>query len=117
MTQAATLSLTGTYASPSDELLLNTGWNLIGCWHQDMQYASSNPPSVPMPDDITSSQVSSLPDIFSAIAGKYSAIIKHDMNGAGIFDPLLPEYLNSLNYVSPGYGYWIKMTEPAYLHY
>jgi hypothetical protein len=117
MNSSGTLSLTGVYAAPSDTRLMESGWNLVGCWHQDVQYVGANPPSVPLPSGVTATQVSSISDIFSAIDGKYSVIIKYDTNGAGIFDPQLPVYLNSLHYIAPGYGYWIKMTEPAYLHY
>jgi len=117
MRQPAALSFTGVYASPSDELVLLEGWNLVGCWHQEVQYASSTPPTVSLPAGISSSPVSSVSDIFSSIDGKYTAIIKLDPNGAGIFDPQLPEYLNTLDYISPGYGYWIKMKESASLHY
>jgi len=117
MNVSATLSLNGGYASPSDKILLQPGWNLVGCWHNEVQYESSNPPSVPIPSGISSTQVTSVSDIFASIAGKYSVIVKYDKNGAGIFDPNLPVYLNSLKYVSPGYGYLIKMTESAYFHY
>ena len=117
MAEAATLSLTGVYVNPSDELLLQKGWNLVGCWHENLQYDSLNPPTIPLSNNIISSPVSSVSDIFSTIIGKYSVIIKYDINGAGVFDPLLPEYLNTLDYVSPGYGYWIKMKDSAYLHY
>lgn len=49
------------------------------------------------------------------IAGDWQRIISFDENGAHLMDKDLPESINTLRYLSLGYGYWIKMNKPGFL--
>lgn len=48
-------------------------------------------------------------------AGNWQRIISFDQDGAHLMDKDLPKPINSLHYLSVGYGYWIKMSEPGLL--
>jgi hypothetical protein len=113
------LTLSGARANPTDKLKLRDGWNLIGCWHTNAQYDSTSPPTVDLPSQVTFIQVENLKDAFSSIEGNYSIIRNYDENGASTFDPNVPSFFNTLHYIGPGYGYWIKMTvtEPIDFNY
>jgi len=115
----STLTFTGRFAEPADTLKLKTGWNLVGCWHTKFQYDTDEIPLFSVPDGITGKQVDSLSDVFYSINGSYSLIRNFDENGILTYNPLFPR--NSLHYISPGYGYWIKIKEdqqqPIELYY
>ncbi|ETR68561.1 MAG: hypothetical protein OMM_04494 [Candidatus Magnetoglobus multicellularis str. Araruama] len=119
MNDAGTLILSGALANPSDSLTLNEGWNLIGCWSQDAYYNSNLPPTVDLPAQVNLVKRSQLIDVLQAVHGKYSIVKSIDANGSEfIYDVNVPSFLNSLHYfIGPGYGYWIKMNEPALFNY
>ncbi|KPA11405.1 hypothetical protein MHK_008387, partial [Candidatus Magnetomorum sp. HK-1] len=117
MKEDSTLILSGPRANPSEKLPLRTGWNLIGCWHTDAQYDSEAPPTIGLPSQVISTKVTNLNDVVSSISNSYSIIRNYDINGAGTYDPLVPAFFNTLHYISPGYGYWIKLKEPKELNY
>ena len=93
---------------------LNLGWNLISFSVNNCYYATAAPPTVPLLAGVECISVSSIDEVFSSIAGKYEVVRSFDATGAHTFDPLLPLF-SDLSYVASGYGYWIKMTEPATL--
>jgi hypothetical protein len=116
MSEVATLTLEGKLTAPSDSLQLTGGWNLIGCWLQEANY-NSEEPTIQIPDGVEWLKVSSLNDVFHSIDTNYSIIRNYDKQGASTFDPNVPGFFNTLHYISPGYGYWIKMTAPAKLNF
>ena len=120
MINDADLVLNGTLASPSDSLILNPGWNLIGCWHSHAQYADSPPelmdPPIALPEGVESSEVTELSDVFNAIDGFYYIIRNQDISGIHSYIPGF-HVIGELNYISPGYGYWINMSETKDLTY
>ena len=117
MTEKGYLTLYGKRAQPSDILTLNTGWNLIGCWHTDLQYDSATPPDIEIPNDVQKIQINSLKEVFLSIDGKYSSVRNYDANGSTTFDPRVPSFVNDLHYIGPGYGYWIKINESSNFSY
>ena len=54
-------------------------------------------------------------DLLNSINGQYDLLRGFDVEGAKTYDPDIPENLNSLDYISGGYGYWIKMNAPGTL--
>jgi len=117
MSEEAVLQLSGSRVDPSASLNLTSGWNLIGCWHTDLQYDSSTPPNINIPDGVQTKKVSSLKDIFSSIDSKFSNVRNLDANGSYTYNPSLPSVVNTLHYIGPGYGYWIKMKESSNFNY
>jgi hypothetical protein len=118
MKEGATLTLEGQSAALSDALELNEGWNLIGCWLPEAQYDSTTQPTIQIPDGVKWQKVSSLNDsLLNLDASKVDIIINFDKKGAQSFDPSVPSFFKTLHYISPGYGYWIKMKEPATLNF
>jgi len=55
-------------------------------------------------------------DAMVSLNGYYTAVLSYD-NGALSFYPDLPDSINTLDVMQPGYGYWIKMSEPGTLRY
>jgi hypothetical protein len=51
--------------------------------------------------------------VWGAIAGKFDRLVMYDAAGAKLFVPALPAQFNTMKYIAPGYGYWIKVTDPA----
>ena len=117
MNAPGVLELNGPRAQPSDSLLLNDNWNLIGCWHTDLQYDSNTPPEIDMPEGVQATQVTSLKQVFLSIDGKYSIVRNFDSKGSETFNPLLPAIVNKLHYIGPGYGYWIKLNDSTLFNY
>jgi hypothetical protein len=111
------LTLSGPRAKPSDTLTLRQGWNLIGCWHTEAPYDATTMPTVDLPSQVSFKKVDDLKNVFSSINGSYSIVRNFDVNGASTFDPNVPSFFNTLHYVGPGYGYWIKMTESKDFNY
>ena len=91
---------------------LHTGWNLISFSVNNCYYDTPSPPAVPLLPDVNPIQVPSIGDVFSSIDGKYELVRSFDADGGHTWDPALPLFSN-LDYVAGGYGYWIKMTQPA----
>jgi hypothetical protein len=111
------LTLSGPRAKPSDTLTLREGWNLIGCWHTEAPYDSASIPTVPLPSQVSFKKVDDLKNVFSSINESYSIVRNFDKDGASTFDPNVPSFFNTLHYMGPGYGYWIKMTETKEFNY
>ncbi len=55
--------------------------------------------------------MTSMNDVLPAIAGLFARVTGFDATGAKLFDPSLPSTVNTLKYMGPGYGYWIKMNQ------
>ncbi|RZB30236.1 MAG: hypothetical protein SRB1_02516 [Desulfobacteraceae bacterium Eth-SRB1] len=93
---------------------LHEGWNLISfsvktCYYADgVSGYADGPPAEPMLPGTVYTQVTSIADVFSSIAGLYDVVRSFDSIGAHTFDPVIPSY-SDLKYVAGGYGYWIKM--------
>jgi len=117
MKTAGNLELTGLKAMPTDSLKLHTGWNLVGYWGTDVRYTDASPNVGFPPDATTFTKLFSLNDGFSVISGNYNVVRSFDQNGYHTFDPLLPGYFNTMKYLGPGYGMWIKMKTPDDLSY
>ncbi|MBN2373763.1 hypothetical protein JXL19_08250 [bacterium] len=104
-------------------LNLKTGWNLMGFIPPDVCYAKD--PNVltqicpyqtgiyQQEEGIAFCPVDPFPLApLVSISGKYQRIISFDTcDGAKLFDKDLPDFINTLDYIGPKYGYWIKMLE------
>ena len=55
-------------------------------------------------------------DAMAGLDGYYTAVLSYD-NGALSFYPDLPDTINTLDVMQPGYAYWIQMSEPGTLRY
>jgi hypothetical protein len=102
----------GILPSKTVTIPLHTGWNLVSIptakiWH------TGTPPLVPIASGATEQVVSSIGDVFSSISGKYTLIRSYDSGGYHTFNPSALPFLNTLTYISGGYGYWINTTEPV----
>jgi len=93
-------------------LPLHAGWNLVSIPLATTWYVGSEP-SYDLPAANEPEQVASIRDVFASIDGKYSMIRSYDSDGSNTFDPALPDFISTMQYVAGGYGFWIKMTEPA----
>lgn len=79
------------FCPPIDVISLNAGWNLLSL-------------------DVTPEQPS-VDSIFNTFTPSNLEIAVGFDNGAIVYDPLLPPFLNSLNTLQDGYGYWVKLAE------
>jgi hypothetical protein len=115
--EAATLLLEGGRVLPSAPLQLAPGWNLVGCWAGEVRHVGS-PPAGPFagPPEPGRTHVDSRGALLPSVAGKYDVLRSFD-TVAHTYDPLLPPSVNDLDYVGPGYGYWLRMREGAPLSY
>jgi hypothetical protein len=113
MKEPASLTFSGALADASDTFPLRAGWNLMGCWHSHTQYDSDSYSSTVL----HAQSVQSLTEVFRSIDGKYEIVRNYDDKGAQTFDPRAPGFFNTLKYVSPGYGIWIRMKEEVLFHY
>jgi hypothetical protein len=59
--------------------------------------------------------VNSVSDILTSIDGQYTVVRSFDINGGHTYDPAVPDFINTLDYMGPGYGYQIKMSEDGIL--
>jgi len=86
-----TLSISGTVPESTD-IVLKTGWNLVGCNSLDSQ---------------------PIAEAFSSISGNYSIVWAYDASDTAdhwkMYDPGVP-FGNDLTIIEPGKGYWIMMT-------
>ncbi|MBF0450948.1 MAG: tandem-95 repeat protein [Candidatus Magnetomorum sp.] len=117
MYEPGTFVIAGTVADASSTLLLREGWNLIGCWAPDGLYSSSEKPDIDVPNQVEFIKIDAIKTIFNSLDGKFTIIRGFDRFGTTTYNPNLPPVLNNLKYISPGYGYWIKLSEPKTLHY
>jgi hypothetical protein len=118
MTEPGVLEIDGARVSSSATLDLSTGWNLVGYWLDVGKYDSDTEPDVDLPEGASFTQVDSISTVLSSIDGKYTTVSSFDKDYAHTFDPdpAMADF-NDLHYMAPGYGYWIKMTEPGTLSY
>jgi len=90
-----TLIVIGTSVNPQTPYYLSAGWNLISY--------------LPGGCDSTCHALSSILD---------NLIVALGFDGGGLtFDPDLPDYINTLNIVRPGFGYWVKLENADTLIY
>jgi RHS repeat-associated protein len=93
MTTPASLDVDGTLHSSTD-IPLCEGWNLVG---------------YPL------NQVLPVAGALSSIEGKYSRVFAYDPTDAvdpwQLYDPSVPDWVNDLQTMEPGRGYWILATE------
>ena len=80
-----------------DEISLNTGWNLIS-----FDVALEN--NLPI-------------DVFADLldAGNLIMATGYGVNGSTFYDPALPDFLNTLDSIDNGFGYWVKVYSDATL--
>jgi hypothetical protein len=86
---------------------LNSGWNLIGYTGENVRYTGSIP-NAPFPDDPEKTRVTNLLDAsFCSINEDLLIVQGFDTEPRA----LNPEnaIASNMNYVGPGYGYWIKI--------
>jgi len=79
----------------SQEINLNSGWNLISLGV--------------VPEN------GSVEAVFGSVMDKV-IVVKGFDNGGKTYDPLLPQF-STLKILKPKYGYWVKMNESAVLDY
>jgi len=89
------LIVTGGYAEVQAPVYLDAGWNLVGY--------------LPQTGD-------SIKHALESIIGRVSIVEGFDQ-AALTYVPDLPEEINTLHVMQPGYGYWIKLTLPDTLIY
>jgi len=95
MTCDTTLVLSGVPVSATTPIEMEAGWNLV-----------SYLPQV----------VDTIPNALSSIHDDLVVALGY-INGAGLtYDPSLPGYSN-LNYMGPGYGYWVNVSSAGTLVY
>ncbi len=87
MTEATTLTVTGTVPSKSIDLI--SGWNLVG---------------------YNSSTGQDIADALVSISGKVKSVWAYVDGAWEVYDPANPGF-SDLTTMNPGYGYWIKTTE------
>jgi hypothetical protein len=117
MAEPGELVLSGPRADTAAGLALHAGWNLVGNWSDTCYYDSDDPPDVPLPDDLYEFvQVPLIGDVLASIDGIYNVARSFDIDGAHVWHPNL-RALSDLHYLAPGYGYWIRMTNPAVLYW
>lgn len=94
---------------------LNEGWNLISVPLNNLWHVGVEPPQIDTQSHQIQEQITSINTLLDSIEGQYDLLRSFDTEGAKTFDPDLPEYLNTLDYLAGGYGYWIKMNQPGTL--
>jgi len=67
------------------------------------------------PDPAVYTSVVSVSDILTSIDGQYDVARSFDINGGHTYDPVVPDFINTLDYMGPGYGYQIKMSSDGML--
>jgi hypothetical protein len=95
------------------DIPLHRGWNLISFSTDTCYYSGLTPPQSAMLPSLNYRHVRGLDEALSSIAGSYTVVRGYD-GGARTFDPLTPQF-NDLDYLAPGYGYWIKATQDCVL--
>lgn len=105
------VNLAGYY---QETIPLRAGWNLVSFTTAVCYYTGEEPPAVPMLEGVRFQQVASLNDVLASIDNKYEVVRGFDAGGTHTFDPAAPAF-SDLDYLAPGYGYWIKATEDCEL--
>jgi hypothetical protein len=93
---------------------LTTGWNLISFRTNRCYFGSAQPPAVPLLEG-TLPVAASISEALASIDGQCQAVRSFDAAGAHSYDSNLPAVINDLCYLAPGYGYWIKVSQPCTL--
>ncbi len=107
---------------------LSTDWNLIS-FQVDKCYYEGDYPTVFIPEGVEMVKLASLlewlnntnaspvrdADNPALVRGDWRRFTSFDSDGAHILDTELPPNINTLKYLSAGYGYWIKMNKPGML--
>ncbi|CAN2042182.1 hypothetical protein GMMP15_720036 [Candidatus Magnetomoraceae bacterium gMMP-15] len=101
------LELEGTQIPYDTTIPLHEGWNLVGYLGSQIQYVGDIP-DTNFPKDAFIHKIDALSNAFSSIDGSYSYVMGFDADGAKVYN-LSPG--SNMNYVGPGYGYWIKVNE------
>ena len=104
----------GTLLDPSTTTIqLQEGWNLIGYLGNKVKYVKSKP-EVSFPSGRIFESVASLDsNIFCSVIDE--AVIAHGYDEKpNIYYPINP-FVTDMNYVGPGYGYWINVSQSAEL--
>jgi hypothetical protein len=123
--ELAWMTVPGNPVSPSATITVPQGYALLGFWDEGNRYrvdgfndnatlaslrtlvenAGAGTPSI--------SAGAGIGPVWSSIAGRFDRTIVYDAGGAKIFIQALPTQFNTMRYIAPGYGYWIKVTDPA----
>ena len=103
------LELEGSLVAGNKAISLHPGWNLAGYLGNKVQYKNAEP-TVHFPEgcEMTLLTSGNIGDVFSSIDGQYSYVKGFDATGAKSYN-LSP--WSDMQYVGPGYGYWIKVNE------
>ncbi|MBN2373301.1 hypothetical protein JXL19_05915, partial [bacterium] len=121
------LIMQGQPATVDISLNLKTGWSLMGYIPPDTCYAkdpNAQANICPYSEGIYQQEegiaffpVDPFPQTpLVSISGKYQRVTSFDTcDGAKLWDKDLPDFVNTLDYMGPKYGYWIKMNEDGYL--
>jgi len=110
--EACTLTMPGNCLDPGAKLALRAGWNLVGCWADRVRWCGRQPAvafaqtgAAPLQEEVAA-KAGLWPGL---AAGSFDVVRSFDIDGAHTYAPRLPDYINDLYYVGPGYGYWVKM--------
>jgi hypothetical protein len=93
--RASTWRMAGEILPEDQPLSLTSGWNLAG-------YFPRHPLTVTT--------------ALQEIDGRYASVLGFDRTALSFYPDLDPGY-NTLNWMAPGYGYWISTTQASTLHY
>jgi hypothetical protein len=97
-----------------ETISLHRGWNLFSFATDTCYYWTANPPQVDLLPGVKLKQVASLDEALSSIAGKYTDLRSFDTNGAHTYDTNNQQF-SDMDYLVPGYGYWIKISDDCTL--
>ncbi|MBE0596400.1 MAG: hypothetical protein IH614_03935, partial [Desulfuromonadales bacterium] len=117
MNQACELVINGPPLPSAATLNMHASWNLVGYWGLSARHVTDEQPVGPFPEGTGFVKINSILDIFGELGGGIQQVRSFDKNGAHVFDPTLPPYINDLNYMGPGFGYWIKLSQAGQLDY
>lgn len=98
-----------------ERISLQPGWNLVSFSTATCYYASAQAPTAPMLSGVAYQHVANINAALASIDNKYEAVRSFDAAGAHTYRPDAAPELNDLDYLAPGYGYWIKATEACEL--
>jgi len=120
MKEAGELTLRGSRVGMGKSLDLVGGWNLVGYWPDVVYYTGTKAPAMTFatpPSPMFSNHVDSLMKVLKSLEGNVEVIRGFDADGYHSFKPDVPAFINDLNYLGPGYGYWLRVKESGSLHY
>ncbi|MBF0450714.1 MAG: hypothetical protein HQK75_08445 [Candidatus Magnetomorum sp.] len=99
----------GTLLDSSTGIRLNEGWNLVGYLGNMVKYVKSKPDVVFPSGRVFESLTSINDDIFCSVVD-YTTIAHGFDVKPNIYFPSNP-FVTDMNYVAPGYGYWINVSQ------